>query len=230
MNSIKRKAVEEGNEEVTERPNKRIRRSRSNDSDEETVVQHMTTLHLNQKETMSDASTEDTTEEEDDEPTYIVTDGRLKGYEVALVSKKADSDNKVEVSTLKNARGKNMRDPVKTKLHVDSLREKDSYDMLDFSQGVDDANEDSALLQHEKATWNCPKCDGSVSNENGFCPAMIDGEPCGSAPRTPEGGPIGWGGCFAITEILTNTWKCEHCTTRNNVEDDTCAACETDRS
>lgn len=158
--------------------------------------------------TMDHSSKKDTDLEdgsEEEAATYIVVSGRLKDYEVVIVpGSMVDNNSKVKVLTVKNARGKEMRDPVSHMVLLDSLREKDSYDMLEFSQDVDDANEDKALLKHEQETWQCPKCDAFVSNENGFCPKIIDGKPCGSAPRAPEGGYIGWGGCTFITQHMAS--------------------------
>ena len=62
-----------------------------------------------------------------------------------------------------------------------------------FIDARTDGEEDEALIK-EQQRWECPKCQHSNSNDDGYCPKVVEGKRCGGTKQCEK---KSWTGCFA---------------------------------
>ena len=155
----------------------------------------------------------------------IIGHGKYHGFKGRLPGSDSDSssfpsftgtgtgnnDDVVKFLLLINQRGMTMKDPIEITIPKDQLEEVNSGDMFSFIKGNCD-EEDKALLEYEKGTWECSKCNGMTSNEGSYCQNEVAGrggekEVCG-APKPFDGKYLGWDGCFKVKVRR----KCSQCT------------------
>jgi hypothetical protein len=94
-----------------------------------------------------------------DELTHKVTCGGYEGFKGKLLSKNSEGKvGKVTFCLLINPRGKAMKEPQKISLSENTLEEVNSTDVLSLvNVDVEEEEEDKALLEYEKKTWECGK-------------------------------------------------------------------------
>ncbi|CAB9525317.1 expressed unknown protein [Seminavis robusta] len=158
------------------------------------------------------------------EPTHRIIDGPFEGYQVRT----RDNDNEesvfVTVETLINS---HVIAPPYRQVKIVQRSQLESLDhahMLRFAENVADDDEDLDVLKQESKPWVCPKCEANVLEEDASCKAQVDGATCGGKRKMPDGGPIGWGGCFMQ---IPKTWTCQECSQPNPVGANVCSVCQT---
>lgn len=162
-----------------------------------TRKQHVAKTSLVSKKKTSSGRTYKRGEDVDfNELTHKVTCGGYVGFKGQLLSK--DSEGNATFCLLINPRGKAMKESKEITLNVNDLEDVNSADMLSLVNVDGAEEEDKALLEYEKKTWECGTCKTKNSNEGSYCIQLHGGKVCG-APKPFDGKFLGWGGCFKVS-------------------------------
>ena len=131
------------------------------------------------------------------ELTHKITCGRYEGYKGKLLHK--DSEGSVALLLLVNAREKTMKEAVEIVLAENELEDVNRADMLSLVDVDGQEEEDKSLLEFEKTTWECFKCNAMNTNDGSFCNNVLEGGKVCSEPKKSEGINLGWGDCFKVS-------------------------------
>ena len=190
---------------------------------------------------------EDNKDIEFNDLTHKIRNDVYEGFKGKLLSK--DSEGNVTFRLLINPRGKSMKENKIIILHQNFLEDVNSADMLSLLDVDGEEEEDKALVEYEKKTWECSKCKSNNTNEGSYCTNVFGGKVCG-APKPFDGKILGWGDCFKVSAIMirccscsfyfqahvfsllfaqqneVETWTCVICSIKNSTSVDKCIACE----
>ena len=125
---------------------------------------------------------------------HKVVQGSYKTWQGEHVG--GESEGKIKLKLLKNARGKPVVRPFEMEFYQAYVEELNSYDMIGFSEDVEDGAEDQDLIDYEKETWTCV-CGASNTNDGSYCNAIINGVVCNKIRPNTSTTTTGWGSLFA---------------------------------
>jgi len=129
------------------------------------------------------------------EVTHKVTEGPHRGFMGSFLGGKNSKGN---FRLLFNSRGKPVKEVSEIIVDESCLIGVDSNDMLAFVGVEGQEEEDDKLLEYEKTTWRCNKCNGVNGNDGSFCNNVVEGKVC-STIKPFDGKRLGWHGCFPVS-------------------------------
>ncbi|CAB9503534.1 expressed unknown protein [Seminavis robusta] len=164
--------------------------------------------------------------------THVIVGGKQAGLFGFLKPPNAMIKDKAIFVATVNIRKKVLYKPYEIDVDRSLVRELDCYEIVGLSNKINQTAEDDGdteLQKHEQGKWSCNKCHSLVSNENGYCPIIVNGEICMGTKSMPTGGPIGWAGCFGHVKepvYAAGLVVCVNCSAKNGVGSAVCVACK----
>lgn len=129
--------------------------------------------------------------------THRVVNGRYEGFQGIPIAEYSG-----KFLLLKNKRGTPVRRALEVDLSDTEIQELDHFDAIQLTEERGGGDEDEGLIEYEKGTWKCSKCDASNSNDSGFCSNYLNGVWCGG---TAECESTSWGNCFEKYKVFNDS-------------------------
>eukprot|EP00804_Cyclotella_cryptica_P030579 CCRYP_020011-RB/>CCRYP_020011-RB protein AED:0.05 eAED:0.05 QI:2780/1/1/1/1/0.5/4/1502/210 len=150
--------------------------------------------------------------------THRIVNGTYEGFQGTPTS---EGSNKFIL--VKNKRGRLVRRALEVELSDNEIQELDHFDAIELTEEGGGGDEDKGLIEYEKGTWKCSKCDSSNPNDSGFCSNKVNGVRCGGTAICET---KTWGDCL---DKYKDLWNCPSCTLPNPKSKNICLVCNTSR-